>query len=151
MKAKRGFLIGRVAARTGLSVSAIRFYEDKGLVKSERNTGGQRVFAASDIRRISFVLAAQKLGFSLAEIKDQLDKLPNGRTPTKADWAKISTQFSVIINERIAALSLLRDKLDGCIGCGCLSLTSCALYNADDVAASKGAGPRYLMGDRPTN
>lgn len=149
-RAKRGFLIGQVAKRTGISVSAIRFYEEKGLVASGRNSGGQRVFAAADIRRISFIIIAQKLGFTLAKIKVQLDKLPDGRTPSKADWAKISAGFSADINQRITALTLMRDKLTDCIGCGCLSLKSCALYNDDDIAAQKGAGPRFLMGDKPS-
>ena len=147
--AKKGFSIGRVAARTGLTVSAIRFYEDKGLVSSGRNKGGQRVFEGADIRRISFILVAQKLGFSLAEIKVQLDRLPNGRTPTKQDWVNISEEFSLDINKRIADLTLMRDKLSSCIGCGCLSLKSCALYNTDDAAALKGTGPRFLMGNHP--
>lgn len=147
--AKKGFSIGRVAERTGIAVSAIRFYEEKGLVRSERNAGGQRVFAASDIRRISFIIIAQKLGFSLAQIKAELSKLPDNRTPTKADWDRISRTFSRNIEARIQALTSLKEKLSGCIGCGCLSLKVCALYNKDDVANIKGNGPRYLMGDRP--
>jgi len=131
-----------------VAVSAIRFYEEAGLVAAGRNSGGQRVFEAADIRRISFIIIAQKLGFSLKQIKRQLDGLPNKRTPTQKDWEKISRKFSVDIDERIAALTTLRDKLSGCIGCGCLSLKNCALYNAGDKAGEKGAGPRYLMGDR---
>lgn len=148
-KVKAGFLIGKVAERTGIAVSAIRFYEEKGLVSSERNTGGQRVFAASDIRRISFIIIAQKLGFSLTEIKAELSKLPEERTPTKRDWDRISRTFSRDIDVRIEALTSLKDKLSACIGCGCLSLKVCALYNKDDIANTKGAGPRYLMGDTP--
>ncbi len=144
-----GFLIGKVAERTGISVSAIRFYEEKGLVSSERNRGGQRVFEASDIRRISFIIIAQKLGFSLAEIQAQLNRLPDNRTPTKQDWAKISRNFKNEINARIEGLTRLRDKLDGCIGCGCLSLKVCGIYNENDRAALKGSGPRYLIGDKP--
>ena len=130
MKAlKKGLMIGKVAARTGVAVSAIRFYEEAGLVTAGRNKGGQRVFDAADIRRISFIIIAQKLGFSLKHIKNQLDGLPNQRTPTKKDWEKISLSFSVDIDERIAALVQLRDNLTSCIGCGCLSLKVCSLYN----------------------
>lgn len=149
MSVKKGFLIGKVAARTGIAVSAIRHYEDIGLIRSDRNAGGQRVFLPSDIRRISFIIIAQGLGFSLAQIKDQFDRLPDNRTPTKKDWAKISTSFGREIDARIAALTLMREKLTSCIGCGCLSLKSCALYNKDDRAARLGVGPRYLLGDTP--
>jgi len=144
-----GFLIGKVAERTGIAVSALRFYEEKGLVQSERNSGGQRVFKASDIRRVSFIIIAQKLGFTLAEIKAQLEDLPNNRTPTKKDWEAISANFKSEIDARINGLTQLRDKLSGCIGCGCLSLEVCRLYNADDAVSAKGSGPRYLMGDQP--
>ena len=146
-----GFLIGKVAKRTGVAVSAIRFYEDKGLITSERNTSGQRVFRASDIRRISFIIIAQKLGFTLKEIAAQLGKLPDGRTPNKKDWEKISLSFQQDIDARIEGLTQLRNKLSGCIGCGCLSLEVCQLYNSDDQAARKGSGPRYLMGDQPNS
>jgi len=151
MNTVRGYSIGKIAARTGLAVSAIRFYEEAGLVAPERNSGGQRVFAPSDIRRISFVMIAQKLGFTLAQIRAQLDILPDGRTPTLQDWEAISASFSVDIEARISALQNLQKKLTGCIGCGCLSLQKCALYNTDDIVAAKGAGPRYLMGDTPPN
>lgn len=144
-KVKQGLLIGRIAQRTGVAVSAIRFYEEAGLISAGRNKGGQRVFESADIRRVSFIIIAQKLGFSLKDIKAQLEKLPNKRTPTLKDWEKISQSFSATIETRIAALSLLQEKLTGCMGCGCLSLEHCALYNTDDKAAEKGAGPRYLM------
>ena len=144
---KQNISIGRVAARTGVAVSALRFYEDAGLVTPGRNSGGQRVFAAADIRRISFIIIAQKLGFSLKQIKAQLDSLPNRRTPTMTDWEKISQNFRVDIDERIRALTLLREKLTNCIGCGCLSLSNCSLYNEGDLAAKNGVGPRYLLGD----
>jgi len=142
---KQNILIGQVAARTGVTVSALRFYEEAGLVTAGRNTGRQRVFAKADIRRISFIIIAQKLGFSLKQIKAQLDSLPNKRTPTMADWEIISRNFSVDIDARITALTRLRDKLTGCIGCGCLSLQNCGLYNQDDQAAKDGSGPRYLL------
>lgn len=141
--------IGDLAERTGLSVSAIRFYETKGLVTPARNAGGQRRFLRSDIRRVSFVMIAQEFGFSIAEIGEQLRTLPAGRTPTKADWTRMGEHFRAHLDQRIERMMALRDKLDGCIGCGCLSLKSCKLYNAGDSAARHGRGPRYLMGDRP--
>lgn len=144
-----GLTIGAVADRTGLAVSAVRYYEAEGLVVPWRNAGGQRRFERADIRRLSFVKIAQQFGFTLPQIKAQLDSLPGGRTPTAADWARLSAGFRVELDARIAAMERLRDTLDGCIGCGCLSLTACALYNPADTAASKGAGARYLMGDRP--
>lgn len=145
----RSFSIGQVAARTGLLVSAVRFYSDEGLVHPERNSGGRRVFLAGDIRRISFIRIAQQLGFTLPQIKAQLDGLPDGRTPTKSDWEKMSRKFSRDIDARIEALTTLKSRLTGCIGCGCLSLKSCKLYNPEDRAGLSGPGPRYLMGDKP--
>jgi len=139
--------IGKLASRTGLSITAIRFYEAQGLVSARRNAGGQRRFTRGDIRRLSFVKISQGLGFSLGEVRQALSSLPDGRTPTKRDWEKLSRQFSKDIDERIEALTQLREKLSGCIGCGCLSLAKCKLYNPDDRAAMLGAGPRYLMGD----
>ena len=141
--------IGELAERTGLSVSAIRFYESKGLVHPSRNAGGQRRFLRADIRRLSFVLVAQEFGFSISEIADQLRRLPEGRAPTKADWSRISRDFRSHLDQRIERMTALRDKLDACIGCGCLSMRSCQLYNAGDAAGKKGRGPRYLLGDRP--
>ena len=141
---KQNILIGQVAARTGVAVSALRFYEEAGLISAGRNSGGRRVFAKADIRRVSFIVIAQKLGFTLKQIKNQLDSLPNKRTPTMNDWEKISQNFSVDIDKRIDALTQLREKLTGCIGCGCLSLQNCALYNEDDIAFQDGSGPRYL-------
>lgn len=140
--------IGDVAKRTGLAVSAIRYYEDEKLISAERNNGGQRRFLKSDIRRVSFILIAQELGFSLKDIRKQLDQLPNERTPNKTDWEKMSANFRKDLDERISGLENLRDKLDGCIGCGCLSLDKCQIYNKNDRAARKGSGPRYLMGDK---
>ena len=141
--------IGKLAERTGLSVSAIRFYEAEGLIRPLRNHGGQRRFPRADIRRLSFIKIAQQFGFSLPRIKALLDELPEGRPPNAADWARIGATFRVELDRRIEGLTRLRDNLDGCIGCGCLSLSKCALYNKDDSAAGYGAGPRYLMGDRP--
>ncbi|UWR23095.1 redox-sensitive transcriptional activator SoxR [Sulfitobacter sp. S190] len=144
-----GLSIGALARRTGLAVSAIRYYEAQGLIRPWRNPGGQRRFERSDLRRLSFVMIAQQFGFTLPQIRAQLDMLPGGRTPTKADWAAISVTFRAELNARIDTLTRLRDNLDGCIGCGCLSLEACALYNARDIAGQKGQGPRYLMGDMP--
>ncbi len=141
--------IGYLARRTGLAVSAIRYYEERGLVSPERNAGGQRRFKRSDIRRLSFVNITQKFGFTLERIAQLLSTLPEGRTPNARDWAKMSGQFQHELNARIRELEVLRDKLDGCIGCGCLSLDKCALYNPDDSARGRGPGPRYLLGDNP--
>lgn len=140
--------IGDLAARAGVSVSAIRFYEGKGLIQSFRNRGGQRRFLRSDIRRVAFILIAQQLGLSIVEIGEALASLPDGRTPTQRDWHRISTALKARIEDRIVALARTRDLLDQCIGCGCLSLKRCALYNPGDRAAANGAGPRYLLGDR---
>ena len=140
--------IGELARRTGLSVSAIRFYEERGLVSPIRTGGNQRRFLRSDIRRLSFALIAQRLGLTLAEIEAELAMLPHGRVPTQADWTQISRRMRKALDARIAVLERTRDLLDGCIGCGCLSLQRCALYNPGDRAARAGAGPRFLMGDR---
>jgi MerR family redox-sensitive transcriptional activator SoxR len=149
MKANDLLTIGELADRTGLSVSAIRFYEEKGLVHPRRNAGGQRRYLRADIRRLSFVLVAQEFGFSITEIAAQLSRLPEGRAPTKADWGRISKDFRAHLDERIERMTTLRDKLDACIGCGCLSMKVCRLYNAGDAASRHGRGPRYLMGDLP--
>jgi MerR family redox-sensitive transcriptional activator SoxR len=140
--------IGQLARRTGLSVSAIRFYETRGLVTAVRSAGNQRRFLRSDIRRLSFALIAQQLGLTLAEIEAELATLPQGRAPTRADWQAISRRISGLLRTRIERLEKTRDRLDGCIGCGCLSLDRCALYNRDDRAARAGPGPRFLLGDR---
>lgn len=137
--------IGELAKRTGLAVSAIRFYEDKKLIQAFRTMGNQRRFLRSDVRRLSFILIAQKLGLSLVEIEEQLATLPQGRTPTLSDWQKISRAMRFQIDQKIALLSLTRRKLDECIGCGCLSLTRCQLYNKDDRAGTGGTGPRFVL------
>lgn len=139
--------IGAIAERTGLAVSAVRFYADQGLIASERASSGHRRFPRSVIRRISFIRVCQKLGYSLEEITAQLATLPDGRTPTERDWARLAKGFSVDIDQRIAELTQLRDTLSGCIGCGCLSLKHCAIWNPDDGAATLGDGPRYLLGN----
>ena len=139
--------IGIVADRTGLATSAIRFYEEQGLVRAERNSAGHRRFRRSAIRRLSFILIAQKLGYRLDEIKAQLDWLPMDAAPTDAQWEELARRFRTELDDRIAGLQVLRDKLDGCIGCGCLSLDRCQLYNAEDRVAINGTGPRFLLGD----
>ena len=141
--------IGAVAARTGVAVSAIRFYEEQGLVESTRESSGHRRFERSTIRRISFIRICQQLGYSLEDIKTQLEALPHGRTPTEQDWQRLAATFRSDIDARMAGLAELKEKLDGCIGCGCLSLQRCALYNKGDTAARLGQGPRYLLGDVP--
>ena len=143
---KKDFLpIGDLARRTGLSVSAIRFYERKGLVQSIRTGGNQRRFLRSDLRRLSFILIAQKLGLALSEIEEELAKLPQGRNPTARDWRKISRSIRAQLDAKIALLERTRDRLDGCIGCGCLSLKNCQLYNKDDIAGARGSGPRHIL------
>ena len=148
MAAQKGLTIGDVARRTGLSVSAIRFYEARGLVFPERSAGGQRVFLRSDIRRLSFVMIAQQIGLTIEDISEVLASLPERRTPTKADWTRISRGFRKLLDDRIALMERTRNRLDGCIGCGCLSLKNCALYNQDDKARTMGPGPQYLLSDK---
>lgn len=139
--------IGEIASRVGLSVSAIRFYEARGLIVAHRSAGQQRRYHRADIRRLSFIKIAQQLGLSLEEIKAELNRLPLGRAPNARDWRMISQAIANRLDEQILALTKTRDRLDGCIGCGCLSLETCALFNPNDRAAKNGAGPRYLLGD----
>lgn len=141
--------IGELSERTGVPVSAIRYYADEGLVHAYRTNAGQRRFARADIRRISFILIAQQLGLSLEEIRTILARLPDSRTPTKTDWSQISEGIRSRVEARIAALERIRDRLDGCIGCGCLSLDTCQLYNPRDRLGAQGPGPRLLLGDGP--
>ena len=144
MKSSDLLTIGELARRTGLSGSAIRYYEERGLVEAWRTSGNQRRFPRADIRRLSFVLIAQKLGLTLEEIEQALGSLPQGRTPNGRDWSRISTTIRQRIDAQISALEKVREDLDGCIGCGCLSLKKCALYNAGDKWGEGGAGPRVL-------
>jgi MerR family redox-sensitive transcriptional activator SoxR len=139
--------IGDLAARTGLSVSAIRFYEARGLLTPLPAGIAQRRFMRSDIRRLSFIQIAQQLGFTIGEIGGHLASLPEGRTPTQKDWARISRIFRARLDQRIAAMTHMRGKLDECIGCGCLSLKRCALYNPQDRLGQQGSGPRLLRLD----
>jgi MerR family redox-sensitive transcriptional activator SoxR len=139
--------IGAIAKRTGTNVSAIRFYATENLIPSTRSPSGHRLFHRSVIRRVSFILIAQNLGYSLNQIKTVLASLPDKRTPTKLDWERFSRLFSNDIDKKIAQLQKLKESLTGCMGCGCLSLTLCRLYNPDDQISSLGDGPRYLLGD----
>ncbi|MFT5112350.1 MAG: MerR family redox-sensitive transcriptional activator SoxR [Parasphingorhabdus sp.] len=147
MQSKDLLSIGYVAKRSGVAASTLRFYETRGLIQSSRSKGNQRAYARSVLRRISVIRVAQSLGLSLAEINETLQTLPDQRTPTQRDWQKLSTLWSHRLNQQIESLEKLRDKLSGCIGCGCLSLKRCALYNNDDEAKELGNGPRFLMGD----
>ena len=137
--------IGTLAKRTGVAVSAIRYYEERKLLTSLRTAGNQRRFLRSDIRRISFILIAQKLGLGLTQIEAELATLPQGRTPTLTDWQRISRSMRVALDAKIQLLTRAKQKLDQCIGCGCLSLQRCQLYNKDDRAAGGGTGPRYVL------
>ena len=138
--------IGELARRTGLAVSAIRYYEQRGLLTALRTSGNQRRFLRSDIRRLSFILISQKLGLGLTEIETELAKLPAGKTPSVLDWQKIGRSLRTEIDSRIQLLTRTRGKLDECIGCGCLSLQRCQLYNRDDGAGAAGPGPRFVLG-----
>ncbi len=148
LKSSDTLSIGELATRSGVATSALRFYETRGLLGSRRSGGGHRLYPRSALRRVAFVRAAQAVGLTLEQIQAALATLPDGRTPTAADWQRLSRQWQPLLDERIAALTALREQLTACIGCGCLSLTRCKLYNPSDVAAVRGAGPRYLLGDR---
>ena len=141
--------IGELAARSGLATSAVRYYEELGLISSERTAGGQRRYHRAMLRRIAFVRAAQRVGLSLEEAREALSALPHDRAPNARQWAPVAQAWQVRIDEQIAELQLLRRKLGGCVGCGCLSLTKCSLYNPDDTAAAHGPGARWLLGDTP--
>jgi MerR family redox-sensitive transcriptional activator SoxR len=141
--------IGELAERTDVSPSALRFYETHGLIHAIRSEGGQRRFQRDVLRRVSFIRIAQKVGLSLDQIRDALASLPESRTPTQADWTRLSQAWRPQLDEQIAVLTRLRDQLDECIGCGCLSLRTCALYNGHDRAGQLGPGPRFLLGDTP--
>lgn len=136
--------VGEVAARSGVAISAIHFYEAKGLLTSWRNSGNQRRYPREALRRVSIIKVAQRLGIPLASIKDALDSLPKGRTPTEQDWRKLSVRWQEELDERITKLTRLRDQLTGCIGCGCLSMKQCPLRNPFDELAEQGPGPRLL-------
>lgn len=136
--------ISETAGRSGFSASALRYYEREGLIDATRTEGGQRRFRRSELRRLAFIAAARHVGLTLGEIKDALELLPAERTPTKSDWTRISRSWRHRIEDEIRALERLRDGLDGCIGCGCLSLQRCRLSNPNDVAADRGPGAVFL-------
>jgi len=139
--------IGEVAARSGVATSALRFYETKGLIESDRTDGNQRRYPRATLRRVALIRAGQEVGLSLAELAEALETLPHDKTPTKSDWERLSRSWQSRLDTQIAELIALRDELTDCIGCGCLSLKSCAIFNPGDAASGLGTGPRYLLGD----
>ena len=141
--------IGVLAKRAGVAASALRFYEAEGLIGSVRSPSGRRMFARDALRRVAFIRVAQSVGLTLDDIRAALNSLPNQRTPNRSDWERLSAAWRPLLDRRIESLTRLRDSLSSCIGCGCLSLKTCALYNPDDAARLRGSGPRYLLGDRP--
>jgi MerR family transcriptional regulator, redox-sensitive transcriptional activator SoxR len=141
------FPIGVVASRAGVATSALRFYEEQGLIRSERAASGHRRYHADVLRRVAFIQAAQRVGLTLAEIRESLASLPENRTPNRRDWARLSAQWRSRLDDQIGLLQRLRNDLSGCIGCGCLSLSVCALYNPDDVLAAHGPGAHLLLQD----
>ena len=138
--------VGQVARRSGFAASAVRYYERERLISCQRSAGGQRRYERGALRRLAFIRAARNIGLSLEEIRSALDTLPGSRTPTRADWTRLSRSWRARLDEQIEALVALRDGLDSCIGCGCLSLQRCAMSNPRDVAAREGPGARYLPG-----
>ena len=142
---ERELTIGQLSQRTGVAPSALRFYEAKGLIGAARSQGGQRRYGRDTLRRVAFIRVAQQVGLTLEEIGEAISSLPENRTPTRRDWERLSRGWRPRLDAQIAMLERLRDRLDGCIGCGCLSLEVCQLANADDVAAALGPGPRWLM------
>ncbi|MEO7397187.1 MAG: redox-sensitive transcriptional activator SoxR [Ilumatobacteraceae bacterium] len=137
--------IGAMSERTGVAASALRFYENEGLISATRSDGGQRRYARVEVRRVSFIRVAQQVGLSLEEIRAALASLPDNRTPTQKDWERLSTSWRPRLDDQIAMLERLRQRLAGCIGCGCLSLKICALLNPGDEVAQRGPGPRYVL------
>lgn len=136
--------VGEVAARSGVAVSTLHFYESKGLINSQRNQGNQRRYAREVLRRVAIIKVAQRVGIPLADIRDALKALPKGRTPTAADWSQLSARWRGDLDLRIQQLTQLRDQLTGCIGCGCLSVDACPLRNPWDVLSEQGPGPHLL-------
>ena len=142
--AARELTVGQLAERSGATVSALHFYEARGLISARRTPGNQRRYPRAMLRRVAFIRASQRVGIPLARIAEALDTLPARRTPTARDWARLSAAWGQDLDDRITALQDLRDRLTGCIGCGCLSLTDCQLANPDDTLGASGAGPRRL-------
>ncbi|KUJ67179.1 transcriptional regulator [Streptomyces albus subsp. albus] len=141
--------IGELAARSGLATSALRYYEELGLIRAGRTAGRQRRFPRATLRRVAFIRAAQRVGLSLDEARNALSRLPEDRAPTATQWNAVARTWTDRIDQQIADLERLKRRLTGCIGCGCLSLRKCALYNPEDGAAGRGPGARYLLGDEP--
>jgi MerR family redox-sensitive transcriptional activator SoxR len=139
--------IAEVARRSGVAASALRFYEQRGLIRSERTGSGHRRFPRAVLRRVAFIVFAQRIGLSLEEISAELAKLPSNKVPERADWARLSSRWNARVDERIAELQRLKEGLTGCIGCGCLSLQTCRLVNPQDRVARAGPGARYWIGD----
>lgn len=135
----------QLSSRSGVAVSALHYYEAEGLISSRRTAGNQRRYARHTLRRVAFIRVSSQLGIPLRDIRTALDTLPPDRAPTRQDWARLSAGWRQVLEDRIDGMLRLRDQLDGCIGCGCLSLTSCSLYNSRDVLSVEGAGPRLLM------
>ena len=139
--------IGALSERAGISTSALRYYEAEGLIHATRSEGRQRRYTRDALRRVSFIRAAQQVGLTLDEVRDALHSLPERRTPNEKDWHRLSATWRPRLDAQIAMLERLRDRLDGCIGCGCLSLRFCHMLNPDDQAAERGPGPRYVLDD----
>ena len=151
MRSDRKWLaIGQIAKRAGVNASALRFYEQKGLIQSLRSEGGRRLYPQDVLRRIAFIRVAQGMGLSLEEIAGALSGLPDGRTPDRHGWERIAGQWQTLLDSRIAALQLMKRKLSACIGCGCLSMKVCNVFNRADCISQKGPGPRLWLGDQLT-
>jgi MerR family transcriptional regulator, redox-sensitive transcriptional activator SoxR len=147
LAAQRELTVGQLAARAGVSVSALHFYERKGLIASRRTTGNQRRYRRDTLRRVALIRVAQRVGIPLNDIRSALETLPDGRTPTRADWQRLSGRWQAELDERIRGLQQLRDDFTGCIGCGCLSIDHCCLANPNDALGARGPGPRRLLAD----
>lgn len=147
---KISFSVGQVAKRSGIKISTLHFYEEKGLIQSWRNQGNQRRYRKDVFRRVAVIKAAQKMGISLKEIQETLGQLPDQRTPTKEDWAQLADHWNDLLDQRIGYLSRLRDSISSCIGCGCLSLEACPIYNQDDELSKYGTGPIILDNKHPS-
>lgn len=141
----RELSVGQLAARADVAVSALHFYEAEGLIASRRTSGNQRRYSRDTLRRVAFIRASQRVGIPLRTIKDALGQLPDNRTPTRNDWSRLSKSWRSDLDQRIRRLEDLRDQLDGCIGCGCLSMDKCRLYNPDDIRGNEGSGARKLL------
>ncbi|MDG4762805.1 redox-sensitive transcriptional activator SoxR [Solwaraspora sp. WMMD406] len=146
---REALTIGELSARSGVASSALRYYERLGLIRADRTGGNQRRYERSELRRVAFIRIAQQVGVPLEEIRAALAELPESRTPTRADWARLSRRWRARLDDKIAMLTRLRDELTDCIGCGCLSLQRCGLSNSSDRLAGAGPGPRILLGDPP--